>query len=252
MEIILLRGLGRESAHWGAFTTSLHNALAHFSEVTITCIEFPGCGELFTQHACTSIAAMTQHARQTYQAKGTGRKVILIGLSMGAMVALDWAQTYPKEIARVILINSSLGEHPWYWRLRLRALPCALAALFCPMLLRERLILRLVSNETNQSVFDENLKQWQEIQRHRPVSRRNLITMLSCARRFKAKDLCELQGLIIASQADRLVSVKCSQAIAQKFQWPIVFHNSAGHDLPMDDAEWLSGVIADWLEGMEC
>src|SRR5690554_4657129 len=44
--------------------------------------------------------------------------------------------------------------------------------------------------------------------------------------------------LILTSLADRLVDWRCSQALAQHWQCPLVCHENAGHDLPLDDPDW--------------
>ncbi|HEY7774375.1 MAG TPA: alpha/beta hydrolase [Marinagarivorans sp.] len=250
MHIILLRGLGREAAHWADFPTKLQTLLARtHSDATITAIDFPSCGVWFEQTACRSIAAMTDHARrESYRVKkSAATQFFVIGLSMGGMVALDWAHNYPKEIERVVIINSSLSDHPLYWRLRGWAPAISLLALILPMRFREHLMLRLVSNEGDNALFKSHLSHWLKIQKSRPVKRRNLITMLMCANNFKAPRDCPVRGLVIASWSDRLVSVKCSQNIAQRYQWTIAFHPSAGHDLPMDATGWLCQTIAAWL-----
>ena len=40
-------------------------------------------------------------------------------MSLGAMVAVDWAARHPEELAGCVLINTSLRPFsPWYQRLR--------------------------------------------------------------------------------------------------------------------------------------
>jgi hypothetical protein len=40
-----------------------------------------------------------------------------------------------------------------------------------------------------------------------------------------------------------MVSYQCSEYLAAKYRWPLVLHNSAGHDLPIDDPAWLIEVF---------
>ena len=263
MQIILLRGLGRESAHWGDFPEQLKRHLneqlkTHVEcdkqEINIYSIDLPSCGEFHQQAACKTIAQMTEHARDTFNRKKntpphpskTAQKTLLIGLSMGGMVALDWSQRHPQEITYVVLINSSLGTHPLHWRIKSRAWPIAFAALIAPLKWREFWMLKLVSNDKKNQ--REQLKNWLYIQQQRPVSRSHFMQLLIAAARFKALKTSIKNGLIITSQQDQLVSSRCSHAMAAHYQWPLLQHPSAGHDLPMDAPEWLCEHLSAWLK----
>jgi pimeloyl-[acyl-carrier protein] methyl ester esterase len=52
---------------------------------------------------------------------------------------------------------------------------------------------------------------------------------------------------VLASPQDRMVSVNCSRAIAEKWQAPIVEHPTAGHDLSADDPKWLVSEISKFV-----
>jgi pimeloyl-ACP methyl ester carboxylesterase len=45
--------------------------------------------------------------------------------------------------------------------------------------------------------------------------------------------------LLLASRGDALVDPRCSLAIAQRWACEIAMHPWAGHDLPLDDADWV-------------
>jgi pimeloyl-ACP methyl ester carboxylesterase len=75
-------------------------------------------------------------------------------MSLGAMVAVAWADRHPDELAGGVLINTSLRPFsPWYQRLR----PANYLALLGLLLAgdagrRERTILRLTSNRRAQLI----------------------------------------------------------------------------------------------------
>jgi len=54
--------------------------------------------------------------------------------------------------------------------------------------------------------------------------------------------------LLLAGQLDELVNAKCSRALAQRWRCAIRLHPTAGHDLPLDDGEWVSRQIREWVD----
>lgn len=245
MHIVLLRGLAREAAHWLDFPEQLKNLLG--DNYRLHLVDFPGCGKYFQQDALASIADMTEFARNEIAAlKPETDALYLLGISMGGMVALDWAQRYPHTVRGLVLINSSAGDQPFWWRLRPAAWPTMIRALLTSSQTREACVLNIVSN--NKADYTQHLNQWLSIQQQRPVSRATIITMLRAAAQFRPRSTCAVHGLVLASEHDRMVSVRASEAIAAQFHWPINKHHSAGHDLPMDDPHWVATQITQWLQ----
>jgi len=246
MHLVLLRGLAREAAHWMDFPAQLQQALGDDCQLHL--VDFPGCGKYFQQPALASIAAMTDHARceiATTEILASNESIYVLGISMGGMVALDWAQRYPQELRGLVLINSSAGDQPFWWRLRPGAWTTMISALLRDSRAREAQVLKIVSN--NIADYAQHLNQWLSIQQQRPVSRATIVTMLRAAAQFRPQPGCTVNGLVLASAGDRMVSVRASQAIARQFNWPLQEHKSAGHDLPMDDPQWLVKQIFQWL-----
>ena len=248
MHIILLRGLAREAGHWLEFPDYLRAVLGDHCQLHL--VDFPGCGRYHQHTALDSISAMTDHARAELAAATSPNisdsPVLLIGISMGGMVALDWAQRFPQELDGLTLINSSAGNQPFWWRLKPAAWPTMLRTMFVAPDTRESLVLKVVSNQ--RADYNLHLQRWLEIQQQHPITRNTIITMLRAAAAFKPKADCRVQGLILASEQDRMVSVRASRALARQFQWPIYSHPSAGHDLPMDDPQWVAMQIKHWLD----
>lgn len=243
---ILLRGLTREGGHWGKFPEVLRERLG---QARIVALDLPGNGSLNHLDSPTRIEAMTQWCRAQVLGLDLTPPYRLLGMSMGAMVAIDWAHTDPRAIAGCVLINTSVRpDDPWYRRLR----PTSYAALLQLALpggsdkSREQAILKLTSR--NRAAAADALEAWQQLRRSRPVSVRNAVRQVVAAARFRApSSALEPPLLVLASRRDALVDVRCSIGLARRWHAEIAVHSQAGHDLPLDDAPWVADQVAQWL-----
>lgn len=177
--------------------------------------------------------------------------VVVIALSMGAMVTLEWMQRYPAEVKAAVLMSTSLkGVSPFHRRLRPTCYPFLLRALLFSTdpLERERAIFRLTSN-LHQN--DEALiKEWCRYANEYPVSRANAWRQLLAAARYRVPDEKPLQPmLLLAGKGDRLVNPQCSIELASHWQLPVELHPEAGHDLPLDAGEWVCEEVDAWYCG---
>lgn len=246
---LLLRGLGRESGHWGDFPARLQAARP---QDRVLLLDLPGNGALHRQSSPAQIDAMTEHCRTALRAQGKTGPVHLLCLSMGGMVAVDWACRYPDEIAALVLISSSLrGLSRWHQRMRPVALLRLLSALISPSLQwRESQALALSSAQ--RPLNAALLQHWCALQQARPVQRLNLLRQLLAAARFRAPQTGPSQPLLVlAGAGDRLVDPVCSERIAAAWQGRHALHSSAGHDLTLDDGAWVIEQIGRWLDSLE-
>ena len=233
MDWLLLRGLARESSHWGKLPEQLRRARPFDRFHTV---DLPGTGTNHHEPSPTSVAQMSLFARQA--TTDLPRPLGLIGMSLGAMVALEWAQQNPAECAALVLIGTSSGlSRPWH-RLTPSNWPAiARKLLSSDIEARERGILALTSNHPAREHVTEA---WLRIQRCRPVTRLNVLRQLYAALRFTpSRRAPDVPALILASQADRLVDSRCSRLLALAWDWPLALHPSAGHDLALDDPDWI-------------
>lgn len=241
---VLLRGLGRESRHWGEFPRLLQQALPRGDAVLA--LDLPGNGSRWREPSPDSVEALADAVRAEARQRGVRGRLVLVALSLGGMVALQWASRHPAEVGGCVLVNSSLRglSLPWE-RLRPRALAeLALAAWSGDAQARERRILRLTSNDP---VRAADLEAWTAHARSAPVARANLLRQLLAAARFRAPPAPpQVPLLLLASTRDRLVSVRCSRAIARAWRVPLAEHPRAGHDLALDEPGWLAEHIAQW------
>lgn len=70
---------------------------------------------------------------------------------------------------------------------------------------------------------------------------------LLAAVRFSIASQLRQPVLIVSSLDDRLVDYRCSRELAQTWYADYVEHERAGHDLPLDEPEWLTSIIKQWL-----
>lgn len=252
MNWILLRGLTREARHWEKLPQLLAcvvcpAGLAGVDQVVA--LDLPGNGEFAAQASPWSVRDMVEFLRQQLLARACQPPYSLLAMSLGGMVAADWAQRYPREIARLVLINTSLRAfssvsqrlRPGSW-LRL----ALLAARWGEAEPAERLIHQLTCRRL--SFQNEDLASWLSIRKDRPVSAANAGRQLWAAARFSGARKPDCPTLVLSSSGDQLVHPRCSASLAHAWQAPYHAHPWAGHDLAHDDAAWLCQRIAVWLD----
>ena len=245
---IFLRGLTRESRHWGHFAPQFEAALPGSRVIAL---DLPGNGRLHQQRSATRVQAMVESCRAQLRARQIEPPYRLLAMSLGAMVAVAWASKHPHEVATQVLINTSLRPFsPFYERLR----PAHYGALLKLGVLGaspdawERTILRLTSNHASRDAIEAVLPHWLALRQSNPVSRANTLRQLVAAARFCALHIRPAAAtLVLASAQDRLVSVACSKALSTHWQCDLRIHPSAGHDLPLDDGPWVAAQVRDWL-----
>ena len=246
---VFLRGLMRESRHWGEFPTQF---LAEIPLQNMVKLDFPGNGSLHATASATSVGQMVEHCRQQLQQAGYAPPYRLLALSLGAMVATAWAERYPIELERVVLINTSLAPHNrFYQRLRPENYPTLLRFLVHGSVAkREALILRITSNiaATDHDRANHILTDWQSYAYQYPITRMNIVRQLFAALRYRAPDkIPAVPILLLAGLQDKLVNPICSIMLAERWGCAIKMHPDAGHDLPLDDGVWVAKKVKAWL-----
>ncbi|HYS65546.1 MAG TPA: alpha/beta hydrolase [Paraburkholderia sp.] len=243
---ILLRGLTRETRHWGRLPDAL---CAAAGGDRLLLLDLPGNGEFAHLRAPATVADMVGFVRIAALQTGTSSPYRVLAMSLGGMVATNWAQRHPGEIERLVLINTSMRPFSrMHERLRPSAWPGLLgvAAHWRDAPRAEGGIHRLTCN--NLDTLSADLDAWSEIRRSAPVSRGNALRQLWAAARFRAaatKPDCPL--LVLSSHRDKLVNPVCSLKLAAAWGAAHREHPWAGHDLPHDDPAWISEEIRAWL-----
>jgi pimeloyl-ACP methyl ester carboxylesterase len=248
---ILLRGLTREARHWGAFPESFGAATG--GERGVTLIDLPGNGAERTEPAPPDVAGMAAFVRARAAALGIEGPYRLLAMSLGAMVATEWAARHPDDIERLVLINTSMRP---YARMAERLRPAAWQALarvavsWTRPMRCERIIHALTCNRRDTITAD--VATWAVLRDTAPVGAASGLRQLWAAARFRAPDEPpRCPALLLSSAADGLVDPVCSVRIASRWGAAHAVHPWAGHDLPHDDPAWTCRTIVAWLRQID-
>lgn len=230
---LLLRGLTRGQFHWFDFPERLQKK---FPEDEIILIDIPGNGYRHTETSPTCISDYTSDIRSQL---GKKQNLHVIAVSMGAMITLDWLSHFPEEIQKSYLVNTSVkGLAPFYKRLLPTNYSHILKALVRSKLDQEKTVLKITSN--NLEIQKKVLFHFEKMATKYPVSPQNLIRQLIASGSFQLPaNLPEDKIEIFLSINDRLVSCDNSRILAQVLNKKALEHPWAGHDLILDDPEFL-------------
>lgn len=234
--LILLRGLTRGNGHWGDFPGKLKSALPNFE---IELMEIPGNGTRSIDLTPTNPIEVIEYIKKYSASFKKTKQLHLCGISLGGMIGLKWAEAFPNDLKSLIIINSSLNQlSPFYERLRPTSYVKVLSALIGQnSQQREELILKLTSNNFFET--KKYLNQFSIFSEQNPFQRINFFRQLLLAHRIQLSAPPKIPIAVIYSQNDRLVQCKCSEKISNWLKVSSYIHPTAGHDLPLDDPDWL-------------
>lgn len=247
MRWIFLRGLVRESRHWGGFPKIFSEHVAGAEVVTL---DLPGNGAFHDRESPPTIGGMVAHCRRVLAQRGLSPPFAVLALSLGGMVATEWASRHPGEIDACVLLNTSMRPYnPFFHRLQPQNYPVLLRLLFeSSEAAVEKTILAMTSNLHRTEA--PLLADWLCWRKECPVSRRNALRQLLAAARYQApRQAPPVPLLLLVSAGDRLVDPRCSSRIAEVWRSGLIVHPSAGHDLPLDAPRWVAEAVAGWLAG---
>jgi len=243
---ILLRGLSRESAHWDAFIPLLQTG---FPDAKVSLLDLPGTGRFYKDDSPNTIKGIMEQVRNHALSEGLlEQPVTILALSLGAMVAWEWLLSYPEDSCGAALINTSFaGLSPFYQRLRWQSYGKFFSlAMQRSLRDRELAILQLVNNsrDKDEQIADE----WTQIQSQRPISAKNSFRQIVAAATYNPGNAKPVQPvLLLNTQGDRLVAPICSEVIGKKWHLQLSTHPWAGHDLTVDDGEWVVSQLKERL-----
>lgn len=237
---LLIKGLKQERRHW----RDLPDRLAEKLGAEVTAVDLPGVGARQRERCPARVAAIAERLRP----HAAGGPVGLLGLSLGAMVALAWAQRWPEEVATVVVGNTSAGDlSPAWQRLSWRAWPGLGRALTTrDVRRRERRVVDLISALTAPAERDALADHWAGITADAPFTLSTFVRQLRAGSTFRLGAPPPVPVLVLSGAGDRFVDPRCSAALAQALGAPHEVHPTAGHDLTVDAPDWLLDQVARW------
>jgi len=236
--LLLLRGWTRTQGHWGDFPGRLKR---HLPKLSLHFLDLPGFGTEAHRPSPRSIWEIADHLRRSWLDRdpSSREKAGLLGISMGAMIAMNWGERYPEDFENFILINPSAADlSPFYDRLNLFQIDNFLRAALAPSLkAREEQVLRICVNQKLEELPYEPAS----------FSKLQAMNQLIAASRFRAPRSWSKPTLVLSSIQDRLVAARAHHAVAFKLRASVISHPEAGHDLPLEDPDWTANAIKEWL-----
>lgn len=242
-EWVLIRGMMSEPYHWWDFLPQLQEA---FPQHKFHLPHVYGTGPTGRALTSQSVHKNLAYLRQQIHAS-TNQPRVLLGFSLGGMLALEWAYQHPEEVDAVVLINCSLNKSRFYHRMT----PFAFGHIFKMSRQKDSLRRDEMSLEMTTNLPPERIRElaphWRQRSEDFPVSPLNFFTQLGLATRFPLRaQPPSAPVLILSSGKDRVVHPQCSKDIATAWQLPLHVHEEAGHDLTLNDPQWVVDKLKNW------
>jgi len=215
-------------------------------------LDLPGAGTEHGRDCPIEMPALMADVRARWQplrAAHPEARWHLLGISLGGMVAQQWAASFPRDFQRVVLVNTSAADLSLPWeRMSLSVLRDILRAVGTARddVAREKIILGLSTRLFRD--HDALAREWAVYHRQRPLRRRNLFRQLLAATRFRAPARIEAPTLVLVGEGDRLAHPNCGRRLAAHYGATLRQHPSAGHDLPLDDPAWVAETVRDFVQ----
>ncbi len=240
VDIYLIRGLAREAVHWGEFRQLLEKEKFCNS---ITCLDLPGAGRFHQLSSPLTISAIASFLLTQVDSSSNHPKVI-ISISLGSMVAVEMGLQKPELFSKIYVMNTSFSNlSPFYHRLQLNGFKQLFRiALSKKLETREREVLKMVSQRPE--LWDSLLPAFVQAAERRPFSPLNLLRQLWAAATYKIPSHSpDCPIVVMNSLGDQMVHSSCSEQLAQHWGLKQYTHPTAGHDIAIDQPEWIIETI---------
>jgi pimeloyl-[acyl-carrier protein] methyl ester esterase len=248
MNWLLLRGLARDQRHWMQFGSIFEERMPG-SRVFM--LDLPGMGNQNKRLSPLTVPGIVDDLRHRWKQieHDFGGPWGILAVSLGGMVAMDWCDRYAYDFQKLVLVNSSSGgvSHP------LRRLQPPMIAEFLKIAkarsAREKEQTILGFNSNIRSAQDPSIEDaWAQFAEDSPNTVLNIARQIIAGTQYRAPKSLMPRILVLSALQDHLTHPSCSWDLARRFGSSLVFHDTAGHDLPMDAPEWLVDQVRFWMD----
>ncbi|MBQ4891535.1 alpha/beta hydrolase [Shewanella sp. MMG014] len=241
---VLLRGLMRDSRHWYGFDTQLRQA-----GINLLTPDATGNGELADRNSPLNIRDYCDdiwHQIDKGLAKNPdySRELVVVGVSMGGMIALEMARQRHKQVRHAVLINSSAANlSPWYQRFQLMPL---VNAIWHRHKAKELSFVEscVLNYTTVTKAHDEKvIKDWGNMRSQLHSRVLNGARQIYAAARYQCSWFGHCKVSIIVANQEKLANPKCSEALAKFYHTELLRVDHCGHDASLDQPEQIQQLI---------
>ena len=249
VHVYLLRGIGRESGHWGnAFMNRIYK---HYPHANIHLLDLPGSGQYYQHKGFSSIekTATFMHQEKERQAIPESGKHILLATSLAGIVAVEWHRQYPQDFDGLVLVGSSFKKVcPSNKRVKREAKDDFVKIFFtADPQKREKAFIEINSNFHADN--DSLLEKWVAIQAEHPVKKNTLLKQTIAGAMYQTPEhVPPIPVLLIGSEGDRILDPECLCNVQKYLHADLVLHDSAGHGVPLDAPVWLADQLSSWAD----
>lgn len=247
MNWLLLRGLAREQRHWASFGEIFARRLqVSDPSAKIFFLDLPGTGTEIARPSPLTIAAIRDDLRERWTPLRTkdSEPWGILGVSLGGMLGIDWVAAYPDDFRAVVAVNSSAANlsPPWQ-RLKLGVIFAAAAAGRAANPEAKEMALLAM---TTRLVKDPRAlaRRWAALALDDELIRKTMWRQLFAAFRFHCPAGVSVPALILVGAHDTFTDPRCSARLAARLHARIATHAEAGHEITLDDPEWVAEVVA--------
>lgn len=234
--VVMLRGLGRWSEHWCGLDDELAKV---FDVLTIDNRGF-GLSSKANVPLLFTIESLADDVARILQE--LSKPAILMGVSLGGMIALSVAARYPQLVKKLVLVNSSVGGSP-YPRITPAAVSAIRMAFWNIDNFHEKLASVLLGNQCHPDMQRSLIQAWSAIDRKHGLKPWIVLRQLLAAARFNAANaMKEIKAptLVIKGAEDRFVDARNSDWLAQHIATSrLVTLQQGGHELGFEYRLWL-------------
>jgi pimeloyl-ACP methyl ester carboxylesterase len=247
---LLLGPLARECAFWdGASQQLVEHLQVVQPQARLFELDLPGTGNQWREPSASHVGLLLQQLRERVQQAGLAGPFGLIASSWAGCLATEWARQHPAEVGALVLISPAMRPFTHV----LRSVRPGLWSTALALLLGRRSPLdrdrRLWRSHTRlRTPSAALLQQWRDLRRAHPTRARTGIAQVLAVWRYESsRRRPHTRVLLLAGKGDEWMDWRVSAAISRAWGAALRLHPEAGHDLLLDDPQWVARSLAEWL-----